>query len=258
VSLWTFLALAGVLNAAPSPAPAQSPLKTITHVHSSPFCTAFTQNVKHGVEGVLTNDSLFKRTEPVFLKAARDMVAAGASASSFNDLHPASGNADNPSVHLDMARLQEIAGAIARNLETINKILNDPVIFPKSPQTEEDRQLVLLRAQLLAVAKQQNDELNVISGTTDQYMFDTLYNQDVSLGGALSANNKALPSAGVLQGGPIKGIGDAADPALVQNGIFMNSSMGAMYSALVQRESTETAMELQLAQKLSEASTGCK
>jgi hypothetical protein len=253
-----FLVLTGVLNATPSPAPLASPLKTITHVHSSPFCTAFTQNIKHGVEGVLTNDDLFKRTEPVFLKAARDMVMIGVSGSSFNSLHPATGSADNPSVHLDMARLQEIADAIVRNLETIDRILNDPIIFPKSPKTEEDRQLVQLRAQLLAVAKQQNDELNVISGTTDQYMFDTLYNQDVSLGGALSANGKSSPNAGVLQGGPFKGIGGAADPALSQNGLFMNSPMGAMYGALVQRESIETAMESQLAQMLAEASAGCK
>jgi len=253
--VWPLL-LVGLLGATPQPSPA--PLKTITHVHSSPFCTAFGQNIKHAVEGVLTNDNLFRHTEPVFLKAAHDMVTGGPPVSSFNSLHPASSNPDNASVHLDMARLQEISGAVAHNLQTINDTLNDSVIFPKDPRTSEDRQLVQLRAQLLAIAKQQNDELNIISGTTSQYMFDTLYNQDVSVGGALSANGKAPPSAGILQGGPLRGIGGAANPALTQNGIFMNSSFGTIYNAFVQKESAKDPLESQLSSSLVAASAGCK
>lgn len=249
-----------IMAAAVSPQPSPSPLKTITHVHSSPFCTAFTENIKHGVEGVLLNDTLFKRTEPVFLKAAHDMVMGGQLVSSFNSMHAAHADPDNASVHLDMARLQEIGTAVAHNLETINKLLNDGTRFPKQPATLEDKQLAQLRAQVLALAKQQNDELNVLSGTTDQYMFDTLYNTDVTAGGALSANGKALPSAGNFAGGPL-GTSDPSrlmNPVLNQNDVFMSSAMGQMYRIFVTREAAEQAMEPVVAQTLVEASAGCK
>jgi hypothetical protein len=210
------------------------------------------------VEGVLVNDDLFKRTEPVFLKAARDMVTAGPLVSTFGSLHAAHVDPDNASVHLDMARLQEIGTSVAHNLETINKLLNDNMRFPKNPSTAEDKQLVQLRAQLLALAKQQNDELNVLSGTADQYLFDTLYNADVSAGGALAASGRAPAGAGNFAGGPLKSPSDAMNPLLKQNDVFMNSVMGEMYRVFVARESNERAMEPVLAQALVEASSGCK
>ena len=248
------------LLAVATPQPSPSPLKTITHVYSSPFCDAFNENVKHGVEGVLINDSLFKQTEPVFLKAAHDMVSGGSLASGFNSMHAARPSADNADVTLDMNRLTEISGAVVKNLETIDHLLNDPSRFPKNPKSDDDKKLVQLRAQLLALAKQQNDELNVLTGTADQYMFDTLYNQDVSWGGALSSSGKAPPSAGNFQGGPL-GISDPSrlmDPVLKQNDVFMNSAMGSLYRALVVQEAKEQTMEPALAATLVQASTGCR
>lgn len=252
--MWFVLALAGVTGA---PQPSPTPLKTITNVHSTPFCTAFGDNIRHGVEGVLVNDDLFKRTEPVFLKAAHDMVAGGPMESSFNSMHAARPSGDNASVVLDMARIQEIDGAIVKNLQKIDALLNDPTRFPKDPKTPEERQLVDLRAQLLRVAKEQNDELNILSGTSEQYMFDTLYNRDVSLGGALSANGKALPDAGTLNGGPLKTKGDAGNPVLLQNNLFMNSTMGQIYQSLVIRVNQEQTMETPLAHALVDASASC-
>ena len=240
------------------PQPSPTPLKTITNVHSTPFCTAFGDNIRHGVEGVLVNDDLFKRTEPVFLKAAHDMVSGGELVSGFNSLHAARPSADNASVTLDMARIQDIEGAIVKNLQKIDALLNDSTRFPKAPKTPEERQLVNLRAQLLNVAKEQNDELNILSGTSEQYMLDTLYNRDVSFGGALAANGKALPDAGTLNGGPLKTKGDAANPVLLQNNLFMNSSMGRMYEALRVRESREQAMEIPFARDLVQASASCR
>lgn len=244
--------------AAATPQPSPSPLKTITRVHSTPFCTAFGENIKHGVEGVLINDELFKRTEPVFLKAANDMVNGGELTSSFNSMHAAHVNEDSASVHFDMERLQQIGDAVIKNLKTIDGVLNDPARFPKSPATADDIQLVNLRAQLLALAKEQNDELNVLLGTTDQYLFDTLYSRDVSFGGALAANGKAPAGSGNFAGGPLKSPADAMNPELTQNSLFMSGPLGTMYRAFVARESIETSKEPQLAQALVQASAGCR
>lgn len=254
--MWIALAIAAAVSATPQPSP--TPLKTITTVHSSPYCTAFGDNIRHGVEGVLVNDDLFKRTEPVFLKAAHDMVAGGAMVSGFNSMHAARAGSDNAAVTLDMARIQDIDGAIVKNLQKIDALLNDSARFPKKPTTAEEQQLVALRAQLLNVAKQQNDELNILSGTSEQYMLDTLYTRDVSFGGALAANGKALPDAGTLNGGPLKTNSDSANPVLLQNNLFMNSAMGQMYQALLIRESREQSLEVPLAHALVEASASCR
>lgn len=240
----------------PTPQPSGAPLKTITTIHSSPFCTAFRENIKHGIEGVLVNDDLFKRTEPVFIKAAHDMVSGGGLESSFNSTHSARANPDNASVHLDMARLQQITGAVVKNLETINKLLNDPTRFPQSLKTADDRQIMQLRAQLLTLAKQQNAELNVLNGTTDQYMFDTLANLGATVNDA--EGRSRTPDAGFLEGGRLKTIADQSNPVLKQNDVFMNSEMGALYQGFVVQEAKEQSMEPALAQTLMEASSGCK
>lgn len=243
-----------LITVAASPQASPTPLVTIAHDRSTPFCTAFTQNIRYSVQGVLLNDSLFKRTEPVFLKAAHDMLNSGVDGFSSK----ANGGGESAAVMLDMNRLEQVEGAIVHNLQTINDVLNDPTRFPKQPNGPRDAQLVQLRAQLLTLAKKQNDELNLVSGTADQYMFDTLYNRDISMSGSLSANGKALPDVGTLRGGPMQDKATGMNPLLASNNLFMNSPMGRMYRAMVVQESQEAALEPLLAQSLADASTHCR
>jgi len=241
----------------PSATPAPAQLKEIEHVYSSRFCSAFQQNVKYSVEGLLMNDRLFKRTEPVFLAAARDMVT-GEQESSFNSMRPAQSNYDNARVHLDMNRLRDFSGSIVHNLQLIDQLLNDASKFPDDASSEEIRELLALRKQLFDLAKAQNAELNILSGTAEQYMLDTLFNKDVSANGLLAANDKAPAKIGTLQGGPIKSKGDAGDPELTQNDLFMSSPMGELYEALVQSEAQEQALEAQFTPQLTQAAQHCK
>lgn len=245
------IVLAALTN---NPQPSPSPLRTIVNSRITPFCTAFTQNIRYSVQGILLNDSLFERTEPVFLKAAHDMMNSGVDRLSSG----ANRNPESAATVLDMNRLQEIGGSIVHNLQTINDILNDGTRFPKQPGNPQDAQLVQLRAQLLAIAKKQNDELNIISGTTAQYMFDTLYNSDVSMGGALAANGKALPNVGTLSGGPLKGKASAGDPVLMRNDLFMDSPMGRMYRLMAEQRSEEASMQPEFTKSLLDASQNCR
>ncbi|HET6896671.1 MAG TPA: hypothetical protein VFH72_14910 [Candidatus Baltobacteraceae bacterium] len=242
-----------VLTASVSASP--PPLKTITHARSTPFCTAFEENVRRTVQGVLVNDSLFQRTEPVFLKAATDMVSGGAMVSSFDSMHAAQPDPDNASVHLDMARFEELGGTIAKNLQVINDLLNDRTRFPANAKTEDEKRLMKLRAQLLALAKKQNAELNVLLGTTDQYLFDSFANAYPTVNDA--TGHAKSPEAGYLSGGRLKSPGDLADASLASNGIFMNSAMGAMYRTFMQQVAQEQAAEPELARTLEEDAKSC-
>ena len=276
--MWLMLLLLSVVT----------PLKTITNVHSTPFCTAFENNIRRGVQGVLVNDELFKRSGPVFSKAARDMALGGDISSSFNSMHPAQSDQDNPATTMDMSALDALGGAIVNNLQTIDRILNDSSRFPENPKTPEERQLAQLRTGLLALAKKQNDELNVISGTTNQYIFDSLQDRYPTAADAPGVTGPEAIRGSFFDGGPLKSPSSGAasgasapanarkklgtsqivlpanvtpfsgDPELLNNNMFMNSPIGRLYGELVRREAEEMAMQPAFTQALTQASQGCK
>lgn len=284
--MWVMLLLLSVVTPAPQPSPG-APLKTITNAHSTPFCTAFENNIRRGVQGVLVNDELFKRSGPVFSKAAHDMTLGGGISSSFNSMHPAQSDQDNPATTMDMSALDALGGAIVNNLQTIDRILNDSSRFPAPPKTQEDRQLAQLRTGLLALAKKQNDELNVISGTTNQYIFDSLLDRYPSPADAEGVTGPAAIRGSFFDGGPLKSPSSGAsgasapanvskklgtnqtvlpanvtplsgDPELLNNNMFMNSPIGRLYGELVRHEAEEMAMQPAFTQALTQASQGCK
>ncbi len=248
------------------PQPSPSPLKTITHVHSSPFCTAFGDNIRKSVKNVLVNDALFNLSKPVFLQAAHDMIVGGPLQSSFGSMGPAQSDPDNAAAQLDMNRLTVITASIAKNLEAIDALLNDAARFPKKVQSNEDKQLVQLRDQILALAQQQNAELNALSGSTDRYTFDSLYNSGPSGTGALNAG-PAPGQSGVDYYGlgpisqtprPLPRMPSFADPQLVDNSVFMRSWIGHTYQLFTTNVDREAAMEFSVSDALTAAAAQCK
>lgn len=246
-----------VLQALPVPTPTPGPLKEISHVYSTPFCSAFENNIKHSVQGMLANDVLVKQTDPVFVKTARDMITAPPE-SRFNSTEPARTPDDTPALHLDMERLRDLSTSIAHNLKVIDQLLDDVQRFPKTASGEEMKQLLALRDKLRQIAKAQNDELNVLAGTADEYMMDTFFNRDVSLNGALSASGKPAADAGVLQGGPIASKARGGDPELLRNGMFMDTQIGAVYRDLVAKENAEHDLEQTFTPQFTDAATHCR
>jgi hypothetical protein len=178
------IALLGALFAVTvAPVPSATPLKTISHVRTSPFCTTFNGTIRHSVEGVLTNDALLAHGSVLLRQTGHDLSVGF-------DAH----------AQLDVNHMEIVEGAIVHNLDLIDKLLNS---FPPADSSTVDGRITeQLRAQLRAAAALQNLELNAISGTIDQIGLDELKNLDVSFGGVLSSGIK-LPDTGVLAGGPL-------------------------------------------------------
>jgi|SRR5579884_138665 len=142
------LAAPSVQSAAAVPAPAPTPLRTITHIKSSPLCTGLRKAVAPAVAKVLQSDRIVASSKPLF----HDFVQASASGQS----EAAQG--------LAVMRLERLVGPLVANTETVDKLLNSPYVFPKVPRSADDRKLLQLRAQLLAINQQQKKALDVISG----------------------------------------------------------------------------------------------
>ncbi len=124
--------------ASPTPAPPTT-LKVIGNVRSTPFCTALRQTIGPAIASVLSNDELIASSKPAFVTLYRDDILAGSEARA----------------HLDMNRLESLITPIVANVKRIDSLLASKPNDPK---------LIAMREKLLAVAGQQKESLNVISG----------------------------------------------------------------------------------------------
>ncbi len=144
--MWITLAMAVSLA---TPAPAATPLKTIEHLHVSPLCTGLRQNIGPAIGKVLQNDHTIAQSRPLL----RGYVKATATGSISKDLQ--------------VSRVERLITPLVQNTAAIEKLLNDPFVFPKRAISDADRQLLEIRANLLQVVAAQKRALDVISGFVD-------------------------------------------------------------------------------------------
>lgn len=144
--MWITLAMAVSLA---TPAPAATPLKTIEHLHVSPLCTGLRQNIGPAIGKVLQNDGTIAQSRPLL----RGYVKASATNSTAKDLQ--------------VSRVERLITPLVQNTAAIEKLLNDPYVFPKRARSDADRQLLDIRANLQQVLTEQKRALDVISGFVD-------------------------------------------------------------------------------------------
>lgn len=143
--LLSVLLLIGAFSAAPQSSP--TPLKTISHIHASPFCTTMRQNIGHAMLGVMKNDAAIAQGKAMFLQLAQDTLAR------------------RSAIDLDMERMSGVVGDMVNNLAATDAALNDLRAIPNDPKTDDDKRLAQMRDELRAVADRQREALNVFSGT---------------------------------------------------------------------------------------------
>jgi hypothetical protein len=139
-----------VLTAAtPAPMPTATPLKTISHQHVTALCSGLSRVIKPAIGTVLRNDQIIAQSKPYF----HDYVKAAAQGADYK-----------ASQDMAVTRLEMLITPLVKNTEAIDRLLNNPYVFPRNPKTEDDQRLLQLRRQLLAVDEQQKRALDVISG----------------------------------------------------------------------------------------------
>lgn len=141
--MWTTLVLVAALAA---PAPSPTPLKTIIRMHVSPLCTGLHQSIGPAIGKILQNDESIARSRPLL----RNYVKAVATNGTSRDL--------------DISRMERLISPMVKNSKDIRRLLSDPYIFPKTPISDSDKQLLEIRAYLQESLAEQQDALNVLSG----------------------------------------------------------------------------------------------
>ena len=143
-------ALTSVLAQAPIVTP--TPLKTIINERSSPFCAQIRQTIGTSVQGLLHNDEWVESAKSTLAKMSRDWVQGGGA-----------------SVAIDRVRLDSTIGGIVHNLT----VIDDLIASSQKAGRYDDARLSAMRSQLLSVADQQREVLNVLGLVLDSTEVDS-------------------------------------------------------------------------------------
>lgn len=144
------------------PAPAPSPLTEIHRETSTPFCRVFRDNVFHAVQGLMVNDAV---------------IAAGKS-------QLARMQGEEGAHDIAQYQLGQTVYEVAANLRHIQDLLN-PDRFPHGSDAAADRDLLLMRARLQAVADAQERALNVLSVSYESSAQNDFMGKGDGMSGAL-------------------------------------------------------------------------
>jgi hypothetical protein len=232
--------------AASQPSPAPTPLKTITHVRSSSFCTTLRQNIGPTVQALIQNNIAVDETKTMFLKMARDKISSS-----------------NVSMVIDMDinGLNPMIGEIAQNLETAQALLNDTHRFPAQPQTADDRQLLQMQKELRTIIDHQSQALNILSGTYFSYNGNRLLGHGDGLKAPIDPvkdNPIVIPPAnGTAFQEPAAAPVPAATPRTVDLGLLGFTKFAQIFNNLTTYQWNEESLENRAAALILQSSDEC-
>ena len=176
------------VTAAPTETPAPLPiaLKTIITVRSTQLCNATATTVMYTIQGLQANDRLVESSKPLLLEMGRDFIPISEVGNAFGKRTSHFGGAHDPSpaLILDNQHLIKLTNQIVHNLAIIDSLLNDRSRFPTVAKTDSDKEALLLKAQLEAVADQQRKILNVLYGLSDTLSLQELVAKGDGMQGA--------------------------------------------------------------------------
>lgn len=165
----------------PVPVPTATPLKEIVHVIARPICTALLRSIGPAVGHVLQNDKIIAVAKPLFVNYARDHATSGG----------------NPAAEdMDIMHLENLVRPMVTNVAEIKRILNEPGAFPRFAHSEQEKQVLLMRARLLAVLADQNKVLDLVSGLVDTQQLGQLQAGGNELAKSISAPDVKLNGPG--------------------------------------------------------------
>lgn len=242
---------------------AVTPLKTISHVRSSPFCTAVRENIGHAIGSLLQNKPFIADGKSILLQMSYDKISRAA---------------PGLVIDMDMVKVDRVVGGLVKNLDATDAQLNDLRRIPAVPQTEDDRHLAAMRDALRAVADRQRRMLDVFSGMYESYSSNELNGKKNPMSGATAPDTGAPPNLSeqghadmgapiVLP--PIKSndvqIAASAAPAAtptpipVHNiGFFAETPFAHLFNAITTYQVQEEALESQAAKTILQYTGECK
>jgi hypothetical protein len=148
----TFVALlsgSSVASAATSasPAPQATQLPEIYHSISRPLCSALATKILPAIGMLMQDDKTIAKGPPLFQDYIR-MAGAG------------SHEGEDMAVY----HLNNLVSPLVQNTLAIQKMLEDPTVFPATPHNDDDKQLIALKDDMLKTLATHQASLDIING----------------------------------------------------------------------------------------------
>jgi hypothetical protein len=130
------------------------PLPIIYHTQTSALCSALVQHIKPIIGMMQQNDLTISQSPPLFRRYNDDLA----------NQDPHDPSADAGERDLTLYHLEQLVGPLSRNVLAIQRVLEDPNVFPPNPTTDDQRKLDEMRDSLLKALAAQAATMDLISG----------------------------------------------------------------------------------------------
>lgn len=141
--------LTGTAATAPSPQPTPTPpnLPEIYHTMSRPLCSALATKIRPAIAMMAQNDMTIAKSPPLF---GDYIKTASAGSDSGRDMA--------------VYRLNQLVTPLVQNSLAIQKLLEDPDVFPTTAHSDDDKRLMDLKVKMLKALATQQSSLDIING----------------------------------------------------------------------------------------------
>ncbi len=185
-------------KATPKPSPKPSPRATATEpptiyrttVH--PVCSALATKVRPAIGMLLENDRLI-----------------GQSPAMFKEYGMAQFNQSEAQQSMTVLHMENLVTPLANNVLAIQKLLEDPSVFPPAARNQEDQRTLDLKNKLLQSLSDQQAALDIINGFVETQQLASMQHEGFGYINAIASDGQRRNTGGV---DPLHNIAPTADP----------------------------------------------
>lgn len=178
-------------KASPSPAPTAPPEIYHTVVH--PVCSALSSKIRPAIGMLLENDQLIAKSPAMF-----------------KEYGMAQFNQSDAQKNLTVLHMEDLVTPLANNVLAIQKMLDDPSVFPPVARSQEDQRTLNLKNQLLESLADQQGALDIINGFVETQQLADMQHEGFGYIYAIAGSTGSASNTGGVD--PLHNIAPTADP----------------------------------------------
>jgi hypothetical protein len=176
----------------PSPAPTRTAPPEIYHTVVHPVCSALATKIRPAIGMLLENDKII-----------------GESPAMFKEYGMAQFNQSEAQQSMTVLHMENLVTPLANNVLAIQKLLEDPSVFPPKAQNQEDQRTLDLKNKLMQSLADQQAALDIINGFVETQQLATMQHEGFGYINAIANDGQNRNTGGVS---PLHNIAPTADP----------------------------------------------
>jgi hypothetical protein len=183
-------------KASPKPSPSPAVRKTappeIYHTVVHPVCSALSAKIRPAIGMLLENDQLIAKSPDMFKQYGMAQFNQSEAQQSMTILH-----------------MENLVTPLANNVLAIQKLLEDPSVFPPAARNQEDQRTIDLKNKLMQSLSDQQAALDIINGFVETQQLASMQHEGFGYIYSIASDGQNRNTGGV---DPLHNIAPTADP----------------------------------------------